>query len=90
MPAPTHISVTAAAGRKPPIHSDDGREPGGGLLLADEDSVIRVRYSQAIRRAIGRGDLVPCNMDGAPCTVALAAAPAELPAHRLAKKGASK
>jgi|1185.fasta_scaffold120431_2 hypothetical protein len=90
MSAPTHIMVTAAPGRRPPIHKDDGRDPSGGLLYADDATVIRVKYSQAIRRSITRGDLIPCNMDGVSCAVALAAAKDELAEPRLAKKGTPK
>lgn len=61
------------------------------MLYADSNSVIRVRWSQDIRRSIGRGDLVACDMNGAPVTVMLAAAPNELPGGRIkidrAKKG---
>lgn len=78
MADPTHITVTAPDGRRTPIHSDDGVEPGGGQLYITAGSVRRVRYSQAIRRAINRGDLVPCDANGAQCAIALAAAPDDL------------
>jgi hypothetical protein len=87
---PTHIMVTSAPGRLTPIHKDDGQEPGGGLLHADDKTVIRVKYSQAIRRSITRGDLIPCNLDGVSCAVERAAAKDELPEPRLAKKGTPK
>lgn len=75
---PTHITVTAPAGVRTPIHPNDGIRPGGDPLFVVAGAVERVRYSQTIRRALGRGDLIACNMDGAPVTVALAAAPSEL------------
>lgn len=62
---PTHITVTGVLDRKTPVHSSDGIAPGGGLLLVEHGFIDRVRYSQAIRRSIGRGDLVPCDMNGA-------------------------
>lgn len=82
MTAPSHITVTAPAGVTTPIHPTDGHEPGGGQLRITSDVVARVRYagSQSIRRAIARGDLVPCNMDGAPvASVDLAWCPEEPP-----------
>src|SRR5262249_30685076 len=86
MPAPSHITVTAPAGRLTPIHRQDGAEPGGGLLFASEGAVVRGRYagSQSVRRAIARGDLIPCDMNGASVASAeLAAAPDELPGGRI-------
>ncbi len=82
MTAPSHITVTAPPGITAPIHPTDGHEPGGGQLRITSDVVARVRYagSQSIRRAISRGDLILCNMDGAPvASVDLAACPNEPP-----------
>lgn len=90
MAQPDYITVTAPPGRTTPIHPGDGREPGGGLLYADFVTVIRVRRSQDVRRAVARGDLIPCDMNGAPVTIHLARAPEELPGGRIAispKKG---
>lgn len=85
MPDPAYITVTAPPGKLTPVHRTDGAEPGGGLLYARPGEIIRVRYvgSQAIRRAIARGDLIPCDMNGAAVGVALAAAAEELPGGRL-------
>ncbi len=98
MADPTHITVTAPIGRHTPIHPSDGAEPGGGLLYVEPSTVCRVRYSQTIRRALSRGDLIACNMDGAPSTVTLAAAPEDLPGGKISlasraeppKKGSAK
>jgi len=80
MPNPTYITVTAPAGVRTPIHPDDGREPGGAQLHVTASGVYRVRYSQAIRRALGRGDLLACDMNGAAvASVDLAAAPDDIP-----------
>jgi len=87
MPAPSHITVTAPPGRVTPIHSMDGAEPGGAQLRVIEGEVVRVRFagSQAVRRAIARGDLVMCDLNGAPVASAdLAACPADLPGGRIA------
>lgn len=83
MKKPTHITVTARPGLRAPVHPGDGQEPGGGLLCVEHGSIVRVRLSQATRRAIARGDLVPCNMDGAEVGVELADAPADLPGGRI-------
>lgn len=92
MALPTHVTVTAPEGRHTPVDAADGVEPGGGLMYVTPDRVRRVRYSHTTLRSIGRGDLVLCNMDGAPVeSVALAACPEELPGGFLAvavKKGA--
>lgn len=72
MSRPTHILVTAAPGRLVPVHDRDGREHGGGRLFVEGAHVRRVAYSQDIRRSIGRGDLIPCDMNGAATTVELA------------------
>lgn len=85
MPIPSHITVTAPPDRRTPVHPSDGTEPGGGLLCAVPGEIIRVRYarSQTIRRAIARGDLIPCDMNGAAVGVDLAAAPEEIPGGRV-------
>lgn len=81
MPDPTHITVTAPPDRVTPVHKDDGIEPNGSQLRVVAGRVARVRYSQSTRRAIARGDLVLCNMSGSAVpSIALAAAPEELPA----------
>lgn len=80
MPDPTHITVTAPPDRVTPIHKDDGSAPGGVQLRVTAASVDRVRYSQSVRRAIARGDLIPCNMSGAAVpSIDLAAAPEDFP-----------
>ena len=89
---PTHILVKAArAGLLVPIHKDDGLEPSGAQLRVTSDVVVRVRYSQSIRRAIseghGRRDLVMCDMNGnAVDSAELAAAPDELPGGKISLK----
>jgi hypothetical protein len=83
MPDPTHITVTAPAGRTTPIHTRDGVTIDGTQLQAVAGVIHRVRYSQDVRRSIGRGDLVPCDMDGKECGVDLAAAPDALPEHSI-------
>lgn len=86
MPDPSHITVTAPPGRTTPVHRTDGTEPGGALLCATPGTVIRVRFagSSTVRRSIARGDLIPCDMNGAPVASAqLAAAPDELPDGRV-------
>lgn len=93
----SQIYVTAPEGRVTPVHGADGSEPAGGILYARPGKVVRVRYwlpdgttSQTIRRSVNRGDLVRCNMDGAPVdSYELAAAPDEI-APASAKKEASK
>lgn len=84
MPDPTHITVTAPAGRTTPVHKRDGGSITGTQSQVVAGEVHRVRYSQDVRRSIGRGDLVPCDMDGAPCVVELAAAPDDLPGYKIA------
>jgi hypothetical protein len=87
MPAPSHITVTAPPGRMTPIHTADGAEPGGAQLRVVEGEIVRVRYagSQAVRRAIVRGDLIMCDLNGAPVASAeLAASAADLPGGRIA------
>lgn len=83
MPDPTHITVTAPKGKRTPVHPADGVEPGGALLCVVEGEIRRVRYSQTTRRSVARGDLIPCDMNGAAVGVALAAAPDELPGGRV-------
>jgi hypothetical protein len=83
MPNLTHVTVTAPEGKRTPIHPDDGVEPGGAQLHVVAPNVYRVRYSQAIRRACGRGDLIPCDANGAPvASLELAAAPDDLKAGK--------
>lgn len=85
MPDPTHITVTAPTGKVTPIHESDGIAPGGVQLRVTAEAVERVRYSQSVRRAIGRGDLIPCNMSGAAVpSIDLAAAPDDLPGGSIA------
>ncbi len=55
---PTHITVTAPPGKLTPIHYEDSTEPGGLPLRVSAGNVHRVRYSQAVRRSIARGDLI--------------------------------
>lgn len=88
MPDPTHITVTAPAGKRTPVHSADGVEPGGAVLYVTDDVIARVRYSQTTRRSINRGDLIPCDMNGAAVGVALAAAPADLPGGKVPRPAA--
>lgn len=84
MPQPTHIKVTAPPGKLTPIGRADGTEPGGGPLHVTSGVVCRVRYSQDVRRSIGRADLIPCDMNGASvASVELAAAPDELPGGKI-------
>ncbi len=64
MPKITHITVTAPEGRVAPIHADDWCGPGGEPPAVRHGVVCRVKYSQTVRRAIARGDLIPCDMDG--------------------------
>lgn len=93
---PTHITVTAPPGKVTPVHRNDGQDLGGGQLRVTSQFVDRVRFagSQAIRRSIARGDLVMCDLNGAPVASAeLAAAPDELPGGRIllpAKDGKAK
>lgn len=85
MPPLTHITVTAPDGVRAPIHPRDGRDPTGVPLCVVAGVVDRVRWSLEVRRAIGRGDLIPCDMNGAyVASVELAAAPDELPGGRVA------
>jgi hypothetical protein len=80
-PIPSHITVTAPLGRVCPVHGSDGVEPGGAQLRVTPDDIARVRYagSGSIRRAVVRGDLIPCDMNGAPCDIFAAAAVNDLP-----------
>lgn len=86
MPDPTHITVTAPAGRITPIHSRDGGSITGTQPQVVAGEVHRVRYSQDVRRAIGRGDLIPCDMNGARVGIELAAAPDDLPGYKVTIK----
>jgi len=72
---PTHQTVTAPEGRKTPIASSDGCEPGGGLLYVEAGTVARVRCSGHVRRSIDRGDLIPCTADGKPVELEQAGSP---------------
>lgn len=86
MPDPTHITVTAPPDRVTPIHEADGIMPGGGQLRVTAAFVDRVRYSQSVRRAIARGDLIPCDMSGSAVPSAhLAASPEELSGGRIVR-----
>lgn len=80
---PTHIRVTAPPGRLTPIHPSDGYSPEGGQLTAQPGTIIRVRWSQSVRRAVTRGDLVPCDMNGARVELALASCPVDLDGGRI-------
>lgn len=75
---PTHITVTAPEGRLVPIHPSDGTDPSGMLLHVEAGTVCRVRYSQSTRRAINRGDLIPCSLEGRPVDVDAADCPKAL------------
>lgn len=80
MALPTHVTVTAPPGRRTPVDAKDGVEPGGGPLYVTAERVRRVRFSHTTHRSIGRGDLILCNMDGAPVAmVDQASAPDDLP-----------
>jgi len=86
MAIPTHITVTAPPGRLTPIHPNDGTDPGGHPTKAVAGVVKRVRFSQTIRRAIARGDLIPCDLDaGAVSGPSAAAAPDDLEAALAAR-----
>ena len=63
---PDYITVTAPEGRKVPVHPNDAAEIGGTLHHVEAPHVSRVRYSSEVRRAITRGDLIPCTIDGHP------------------------
>lgn len=87
MPKITHITVSAPEGRCTPIHREDGVEPGGAPLRIVAGKVGRVVYSQTIRRAIARGDLFPCDMDGRRVESAtMASAPRDLLDRKPAKE----
>jgi hypothetical protein len=84
-----YITVTAPPGRLTPIHEGDGVDPGGAQLRVDHEHVCRVRLSQTVLRAINRGDLKPCTLDGTHvAAVADAIAPDTMEHHkiRLAQK----
>jgi hypothetical protein len=58
------VTVTAPEGRRTPVHSEDGAEPGGAQLCVTVDDVALVRYSHTTIRSINRGDLILCDMNG--------------------------
>lgn len=73
MAKPAQIYVTAPDGRVTPVSKDDGVEPAGETLYVRPGKVARVRYwlpdgttSQTVRRSVNRGDLIRCDMSGAP------------------------
>lgn len=87
MADPAYITVTAPEGRQTPVNRRDGLELDGAQLCATSGWIIRVRYagSSDIRRSIRRGDLIMCDMNGAPvASVDLAIAPNDLPGGRIA------
>jgi hypothetical protein len=86
MSNPTHVHVTAPEGRRTPIHRNDGIESNGGQLHVESAEVRRVVFSQDVRRAVARGDLVLCNMHGVACDLDKAGAPDELEGGRAAVK----
>lgn len=80
----SHVTVTAPEGRRTPIHPNDGTEPGGGQLYSTAEFVDRVAYSSTTIRAISRGDLVLCDLNGARVpSVELASAPTEIDGGRV-------
>lgn len=96
---PSHIFVTAPPGRRTPLHSWNGTEPGGGVQYVEPGKATRVRFvnpdgastCQTLRRAIARGDLQLCNMNGAlvdSFAAADASVEGEAPAPRAKKGGA--
>lgn len=86
-----YITVTAPPGVITPIHEEDGSGPSGQLRVTSAD-VAKVRYSRTTMRAIGRGDLIPCDMNGARVGVHLAIPPDDMESivPVRPKKGASK
>ncbi len=70
-----YITVTAPEGVTAPIHPNDGTDPNGTTLFVIAGRVSRVRHSQDVRRAIKRGDLIPCDLNGKPCDLAKADSP---------------
>lgn len=83
MPHLTHVTVTAPEGRRTPIHESDGKA-GTEQLQVVPGIVDRVRWSRLTSRAVGRGDLILCDLNGAPvASVELADAPDELPGLRV-------
>lgn len=84
MPLPTHVTVTAPAGRLTPIHPEDGVDIAGAPLRVAPGTVRRVRWSQTTSRAVGRGDLILCRRDGSRVrTPEEAACDEDLPGLRL-------
>lgn len=80
----THVTVTVPEGRNTPVDERDGVEPGGAQLRLTSNDVDRVRYSHATIRSINRGDLILCDMNGAPVESAhLASAPHPLPGGKI-------
>lgn len=73
---PKFIYGTAPEGRKTPIAPSDGTDPAtGGILMLEPGRVTRIAYSQDVRRAIARGDILTCNMEGATVSLEGADAP---------------
>lgn len=58
---PSHVFVTAAAGRLCPIAATDATAPGGLLLKCEPGKLYRIPYSTHTRRRIIAGDLILCN-----------------------------
>lgn len=86
MTVPAYITVTAPPGRVTPMHPSDcaGLGPGQPTVSAGEIVRVRCAGSQTVRRAVGRGDLIPCDMNGARVeSYELAACPEELPGGRV-------
>jgi hypothetical protein len=73
-----YIRVTAPEGRRTPVHPIDGSAPGGGLLYVIAGETRRVRWSQSTRRAVGNGDLIPCDAAGHQLPVAAAVCPEDI------------
>jgi len=94
MPAPSHITVNP---RLPASRHRSTRATGTSPAAASSASrtmwwrAFGTPESQSIRRAIARGDLIPCNMDGGPvASVDLAACPEEHPEGAKRPKPAAK
>lgn len=79
-----YVRVTAPEGRRTPIHEDDGVDVGAVMLYVEPGSIRRVRWSQTVRRARNRGDLILCDMNGNRVdTVDLAEQVEDLPGGKL-------